>query len=348
MTPTHDAAVLIGRFQPFHCGHARLLELALATAPRVFVVLGSSFHARSPKNPFTCDERASMIRLSLPEAQRDRVSFIAVRDYYQDRRWAEAVQRKVGRHVPETARIALVGYFKDASSYYLNRFPRWELMTGEALADVDSTRVRQVFFEAEDIDVSLAVVAPMLTVPVRQFLKAWSTLPHYRKLVQEHAAIQAYRAAWKLAPFPPVQTTVDSVVTAAGHVLLVRRGAFPGKGLWALPGGFLEQRERLVQGAVRELMEETRLAVLEEELLDALRAVQVFDHPDRSQRTRTITHGHYFALARDQLPDVEGADDAASAAWIPLVSLAAMEDQFFDDHFHILDHFLGLTSDDEA
>src|SRR4051812_5559138 len=49
-------AVLIGRFQPFHQGHAGLLAKALAVAPKVVVVLGSSFHARSAKNPFTWQE----------------------------------------------------------------------------------------------------------------------------------------------------------------------------------------------------------------------------------------------------------------------------------------------------
>jgi len=48
-----DVAVLIGRFQPFHNGHATLLQLALETAEEVVVILGSSFHARSTKNPFT-------------------------------------------------------------------------------------------------------------------------------------------------------------------------------------------------------------------------------------------------------------------------------------------------------
>ncbi|MDP9108408.1 MAG: adenylyltransferase/cytidyltransferase family protein, partial [Pseudomonadota bacterium] len=52
LTEAH-LAVLIGRFQPFHNGHASLLAAALAAAPQVVVVLGSSFHARSAKNPFT-------------------------------------------------------------------------------------------------------------------------------------------------------------------------------------------------------------------------------------------------------------------------------------------------------
>ena len=41
-SPTFDAIILIGRFQPFHNGHAALLRTALARAERAIVVPGSS------------------------------------------------------------------------------------------------------------------------------------------------------------------------------------------------------------------------------------------------------------------------------------------------------------------
>jgi bifunctional NMN adenylyltransferase/nudix hydrolase len=36
------------------------------------------------------------------------------------------------------------------------------------------------------------------------------------------------------------------------------------------------------------------------------------------------------------------ADDAAAARWVPVAALAGMEASFFEDHFIILDRFLGL------
>jgi ADP-ribose pyrophosphatase YjhB (NUDIX family) len=50
-------------------------------------------------------------------------------------------------------------------------------------------------------------------------------------------------------------------VTAAGEVMLLRRGIEPGRGLWAQPGGFMEIDETVHQGAVRETLEETGLVV---------------------------------------------------------------------------------------
>lgn len=160
-----------------------------------------------------------------------------------------------------------------------------------------------------------------------------------------------YRQAWAAAPYPPVFVTVDALLRCRvphegaqqDHILLIRRAHAPGLGLWALPGGFLEPRERLLQGALRELAEETQLGVLAPTLVEALVGVAVFDHPDRSQRGRTITHAHYFDLKTRQLPAVTAADDAALAQWVPVSVLPAMEEEFFEDHFHILNHFLQLT-----
>ena len=102
-------------------------------------------------------------------------------------------------------------------------------------------------------------------------------------------------------------------------------------------------KARAYQSALRELQEETHLTLLDDTMRHALKEVAVFDHPDRSQRGRTITHAHYFDLGERELPEVKAGDDAAQAKWVPIADLAAMEDRFMDDHFHMLDHFLGLT-----
>ena len=338
-----DVAVLIGRFQPFHRGHADLLALALASAPTVVLVLGSAYHARSAKNPFTWQERAAMIGATLDEADRARVQFAPLRDHYDDQRWSAEVRACVARLAPQAARVALIGHFKDASSYYLNHFPQWQLVAADAERAVDATSIRRILYEAEDVDVSLSVLDELAPRAVRQYLRAWTMLPHFGALALEHAQVARYKAAWKGAPYSPIFSTVDALVRINDHVLLIQRGGFPGKGLWALPGGFVEQRERLLQAALRELGEETRLGMLDSMLEGALVAVKVFDHPDRSQRGRTITHAHYFALTLEQLPSVEAADDAARVAWVPIDALMSMEEEFFEDHFHMLDTFLGLT-----
>ena len=338
-----DAAVLIGRFQPFHNGHAALLAKALASAPRVIVVLGSAFAARNAKNPFSWDERAAMIGCTLDEAQRARVTFLPMRDCYDDVRWAAGaaglVANTLGAEVGAKPRVALIGYLKDASSQYLNRFPDWEFIGVERQGDIDATALRRIWFEGEDQNVTRALLAPLLPAAVLRYLCGWSALPMFSNLRDEHFAVEESRRVWGNGPF----ITVDAVVKASDQILLVRRGRAPGKGTWALPGGFLDGRERVLQGAIRELREETGFALLDATLEDALAGTAVFDQPDRSTRGRTITHAHFFDLKDAQPPEVEGADDAAEAKWFAVAGLADMEGELFEDHFNILNHFLSLT-----
>jgi bifunctional NMN adenylyltransferase/nudix hydrolase len=338
-TESFDIAVLIGRFQPFHNGHAALLAQALAAAPQVIVVLGSAHAARNAKNPFTWQERAAMIAATQDEATQARLRFVPLRDYYDDRRWAEAVSQAVGTLHAPAARVALIGHFKDASSHYLKRFPGWTLLSAPQAGEIDATAIRRIYFESEDAAATHALLGGLVPRTIAHYLKGWSGLPAYAQLRDEHMAVEDSRRTWGNGPF----ITVDAVVTADEHALLIERGRAPGKGLWALPGGFLDGRERVLQGAIRELREETGLALLDSILEGALTGVAVFDHPDRSLRGRTITHAHRFDLGPCRLPEVAGADDAALARWIPISELAAMEDQFFEDHFNILDHFLAIA-----
>jgi bifunctional NMN adenylyltransferase/nudix hydrolase len=155
--------------------------------------------------------------------------------------------------------------------------------------------------------------------------------------------LRAYRASWAGAPYPPVFVTVDALLRCQGRVLLIRRGHAPGKGLWALPGGFVEPNDTLWQSCLRELQEETHCTLPEARLRAALRGQRIFDHPQRSLRGRVITQAYFFDLGQEPLPEVRGGDDAAHAEWLPQQQLGAMQDQFHDDHWHILDQFLDLS-----
>lgn len=347
----HDTAILIGRFEPVHQGHMALLRHGLAQAREAIVVLGSAWQARSPKNPFTWQERAEMVLGALPEADRPRVRFLPVRDYYNEAVWVQAVRQGVAALLAPAwpggaaPRIGLVGHFKDATSSYLSRFPGWDLMDLERQGSIDATAIRDTLFGAAPatVDSALAPLADGIPPSTLDFLRRFARQPSFLALQEEWRMLRGYRAAWSTAPYPPVFVTVDAVLRCQGHVLLIRRAHAPGKDLWAVPGGFIEPRETLWQSCLRELAEETHCPLPEATLRAALRQVAVFDHPDRSQRGRTITHAHFFDLQDIPLPAVLGGDDALQAQWVPLDRLAAMEDQFFEDHFHMLDQFLQLT-----
>ncbi|RMX06603.1 NUDIX domain-containing protein [Corticibacter populi] len=352
-----DAAVFIGRFQPPHRGHMAMLRHALDAASRVVVVLGSAHQSRMPKNPFTWQERRAMIEAALAPADRQRVLYLPMRDFYDEARWVQAVRNGV-RLLLDSVRgggaaasagpapqVALVGHFKDDSSAYLAQFPDWQLLNFPRQSDTDATLVREACFAAaDDHDPHLqAVLHEHVPPAVRDWLLAWRHSTEFASLRQEWQMLRDYRQSWASAPFTPMFVTVDALVQCQGHVLLIERGRAPGKGLLALPGGFLEPRDTLWQSCLRELMEETAIGLSEAEWKSAFRTVRVFDHPDRSQRGRTITHAFHFDLGHVALPPVQGGDDAQSAAWVPIQQIGTMPERFFEDHFFILDVFLQLT-----
>lgn len=345
MTPRKfDWAVCIGRFQLFHDAQLALLREALRLAPRCAVVIGSAHQARSPRNPFTWGERAEAIRLALSEEERARVAFLPVRDTYDEKRWVAAVQAAMAQLAgTDRARIVLVGHRKDPTSEYLNDFPGWPLHEAGPQGEVHGKALRAALYAAP-LDEALAAMAAQVPPTTVDFLRAWAQLPFLARLRQEWAELEEEHAKWASAPYPPVFVTVDAVVRVADHVLLIRRGRAPGKGLLALPGGFIEQRETAYQSALRELQEETGFHLLPSQMEHACKAMRVFDDPDRSQRGRVITHAFYFDLGARMLPEIAGGDDAAEARWVPIAELPSLEEQFHDDHFHILAYFLGFMN----
>lgn len=345
----YDYLVFIGRFEPFHNGHAAVARFALGRARKVIFLVGSADTPRTIKNPWTVAERAVMIQSALADAS-DRLLIRPLRDHlYNESLWCAAVQRTVAEAIKADggapgARVGLVGKDKDASSYYLQEFPQWDLLDVRHTETLSATELRRYLFEANQLDShgGLMMIRANVPGPVFDMLEAFrKNSPAFKQLVAEHRFIDTYRAAWADAPYPPTFVTTDAVVVHSGHVLLVRRRAEPGKGLWALPGGFVGQGEGLLDSCLRELREETRLKIPVPVLKGSIKGEHVFDHPDRSLRGRTITHAYHFEFPAGELPEVRGGDDADKARWIPVSEALEMSPQLYEDHLHILEFFLG-------
>ncbi|KWU19198.1 NUDIX domain-containing protein [Burkholderia cenocepacia] len=339
----NDVVVYIGRFQPFHNGHSVVLKRALAQGKKVVVVLGSAFRARDPKNPMTWDERRDMILLTLSEDEQSRTVFVPMRDYYDDAVWVKKTIEAVTAVVPEARRVALIGHFKDASSYYLNRFPKWKLLEEPRHTEIDATMVRRVLLETPDQprDGVFSVIRPLVPTGVYNYLSASWSLPHWARLGKEALWLVDYRRKYTASHY----LAADGIVLCNKRVLLIKRGRGQGKGLYALPGGFVEKNERFYDAAIRELKEETGFSMFGDGLRAHLVKSHVFDDPNRSLRAHIVSHMFVFDLGeRSAQPDVQAKDDAEphSAEWVLLSDLKEMESEFFEDHWHALD-FFGLV-----
>ncbi|MCP5335815.1 MAG: bifunctional nicotinamide-nucleotide adenylyltransferase/Nudix hydroxylase [Oceanospirillaceae bacterium] len=346
-----DFAVFIGRFQPFHAGHLKVVLSGLAQADKLIVLIGSAWQARNPRNPWTHNEREQMIRSCLSETDNERLICLPLMDVpYNDELWVRNVQTTVSGLITahyttphRPARIALIGHKKDQTGFYLSLFPQWQNIGVENFHNISATPIREQFFSGLKND-ALQYVAkdPQLPLSVVDWLKKFADQePAFRQICDEISFVSKYRQAWESAPYAPTFVTVDAVLIQSGHILLVERRANPGKGLWALPGGFVDQNERLLDACLRELREETRLKVPAPVLKGSIRRQGVYDDPYRSARGRTITHAFYIELEPSQtLPKVKGADDARQACWVPLGDIRPQE--MFEDHYFIIQDMLGV------
>ena len=83
------AAVMIGRYQPFHLGHLELVRQVLDENDEIIILIGSSQANFTLKNPFTAGERVWMIRDSLIESKIDlsRVFLVNATDDENNVKW---------------------------------------------------------------------------------------------------------------------------------------------------------------------------------------------------------------------------------------------------------------------
>jgi 8-oxo-dGTP diphosphatase len=117
--------------------------------------------------------------------------------------------------------------------------------------------------------------------------------------------------------YPRPAVTADVVIVTKERqrrVLLIRRKHPPFAGLWALPGGFVNENEPLEAAARRELREETGVDA------DGIEQLAAFGDPGRDPRGHTVTIAFLAQLDADQLRPV-AADDAADVGWFLMSDL---------------------------
>ena len=340
MSKKYDTLVLIGRFQPFHNAHLEIVKRSTALCDRLVIITGSAAQPRTYKNPFTSQEREFMIR----DATRGMLGAISISieanpdTMYNDQAWAVRVQALVAKNTREGDRIGIIGHKKDESSFYLDMFPQWGYENVEEIEPLSAVNIRDLYFKR---DVNMKFIKHVVPETTYDFLDAFRSTPEYEQVIKEREFVETYKKQYASLPYPPIFSTADAVVIQSGHILLIKRRAEPGKGLWALPGGYVNANtdKSVEDAAIRELREETMIKVPGPVLRGSIVRSKVFDAIDRSPRGRIITHAFYIQLPDGELPKVKGSDDAEKARWVPIAEVRSEE--CFEDHYEIIQHFLG-------
>jgi len=138
--------------------------------------------------------------------------------------------------------------------------------------------------------------------------------------------------------YPRPAVTVDLIVLAEKEkdikILLIKRKHEPFKGMWALPGGFVDENEDLPDAALRELKEETGIENAK------LLQIGTFGKPGRDPRGHTVAVV-YLAKVNENIVFNAG-DDAAEANWFFFGKIPNLA----FDHNEIVDFFYDMISSD--
>jgi ADP-ribose pyrophosphatase len=108
---------------------------------------------------------------------------------------------------------------------------------------------------------------------------------------------------------------VGALIVKEGKMILVKRGAEPGKGEWSIPGGLVELGETVRDAVIREAKEETGLNV--EIVVD--RPLDAFDNIDIDEKGGF--HYHFVLmqfLTHLKSGTLKSSSDAVDAKWVPL------------------------------
>jgi len=117
-----------------------------------------------------------------------------------------------------------------------------------------------------------------------------------------------------------IKVAVDAIVFGYSKndgvsVLLIQRKYEPFKNGWAIPGGFVLEKESLEEAVKRELLEETGIAV------NYLEQLYTFGEPKRDPRQRVIAIAYFCLVKTSQYQQLKASTDAENAQWFSIKKL---------------------------
>jgi 8-oxo-dGTP diphosphatase len=166
-------------------------------------------------------------------------------------------------------------------------------------------------------------------------LAHWSTCPRCRAELRHQNASVECPSCGLTAYANPAPTASAILVDGESRVLLTRRAAAPGAGLWDLPGGFIDEGEDALATLGRELREELGVEIEPGCFVGSL--------PDRYGEGGPWTINFYWE-ARIVSGQPTAADDVADHGWFTRDGLPPRDEFAFRNTVEILELWGGRLS----
>ncbi|MEE9152233.1 MAG: nicotinamide-nucleotide adenylyltransferase [Thermoplasmata archaeon] len=110
-------ALLLGRFQPFHNGHLKVVKEITEDADYLVIAIGSAQYSHSLENPFSAGERYTMISRALMAQGIENYHLVTIEDLHRYAAWVSHVVSQspkfdvVYAHNPLSLRLFTEGGF---------------------------------------------------------------------------------------------------------------------------------------------------------------------------------------------------------------------------------------------
>lgn len=206
------------------------------------------------------------------------------------------------------------------------------LGTGDTTDGISSTAVREILFKNPECHYS--DVRDYITHVVFRYIKDnelyFQNGNDYNE--KEKEFLKEYAVKKEKNHWGEPSVTTDTVAYNGDKILLIRRGNYPYKNFWALPGGFFEKTdEDLNFGAQRELKEETGIDIDPK----YFRQIKTYGH-NFDPRMKIVDVAFSVRVSKKDMDKVKGLDDACDARWFQIDELPKLAFH----HEQIINNFL--------
>lgn len=204
------------------------------------------------------------------------------------------------------------------------------LSTEDTTDGISSTAVREILFKNPECHYS--DVRDYITHVVFRYIK--DNELYFQNgndyIEKEKEFLKEYAVKKEKNHWGEPSVTTDTIAYNGAKILLIRRGNYPYKNYWALPGGFFEKTdEDLNYGAQRELKEETGIDIDPK----YFRQIKTYGH-NFDPRMKIVDVAFSVRVSKKDMDKVKGLDDACDARWFQideLPKLAFHHEQIIND-----------------
>ena len=195
--------------------------------------------------------------------------------------------------------------------------PNVTFLSAEDTDGISSTAVREILFKNPECHYS--DVRDYITHVVFRYIKDnelyFQNGNDYNE--KEKEFLKEYAVKKEKNHWGEPSVTTDTVAYNGDKILLIRRGNYPYKNFWALPGGFFEKTdEDLNFGAQRELKEETGIDIDPK----YFRQIKTYGH-NFDPRMKIVDVAFSVRVSKKDMDKVKGLDDACDARWFQIDEL---------------------------